>query len=1012
MTQSDIINNNFSKAFECIKCSNAYDTGAVLSEEKLFKQISERKHSTFDKSKFTIVGSPTITDDGVASEFSSGNYIDTNYSINTINSQNLNIDISFTTSSDVTTNQYILHSKIYAQLAVYINNGQLRFNVGKNNAWLGDTIISTVTNNTRYNLNLNFTPSGITYTLKTNDTIITNFVADKTMLGDTQNMNLWLGVTRSGAVPFLGLINLPSFSITVDGKEVFNGNKTGIDVINGIEIPYTLSKTGSKIVDVAYRDRVIDLYEQEGQARYYTIDELNKNFTLPMGEIYGMIGQGGGSGSGLELCDIGMALYIDETKGLRRYLNGQIVDINTNTQAFLNRLKEITTLHPSLLCTEEEWQTAKTMSAFGQVGKFVFNYSGDDIVSVRLPRVVNVQGLFDLQNLGMTVEAGLPNITSGKLGYVRSGPNIDGSGALINTGKGMYPEGAEVNGGWSGTMNFDASRSNPIYGNSDTVQPEATQYPYFIQIATGSETENNIINDIELNNPFTFGMSKYYKGEMNNLSWLKSDNQWNSGAVYYGLYNWLLEKVNQLSYDSSKFVIAGNPTITDSGIASGFTSNDYVKTTNINYSGGGLETIIFNLTFIPSESQSHTTIFNSVTGWEILYTNDNTLEATNDSGQTCSVTTTESMVGKECKVNFISGSFFQQLEVTIGNNKYSGDEENHVSSENTPSQLQIGTPINASSGSTDSFKGSIDLSSFKITYNGSVVFSVGSVRKKVDGFKLSTDTDITDYDFVINTTNELFRLPLKNGDNIIFAPKEGSSSILETFTTSKANTWESSTLTAPVSGWYWTSGSGSITSSATRSMFLGKDDTDTSWQSARSVGPSGRNLETNHIWLNKGETFIVNSVEVRTRITYYIEADIPNLYYYVGETVQNANLIDAGRIGEQLAGKVNLSSLTECIAVVQTYQNGSSWYRVYSDGWCEQGGYYENSSSSTKNFTFLKPFINNNYYLSCSATYTKNGGTNHQENMNEFVSRTVDGFSKYLWSVNNNFYWKACGYIR
>ena len=57
----------------------------------------------------------------------------------------------------------------------------------------------------------------------------------------------------------------------------------------------------------------------------------------------------------IELCDIGMALYVDETKGLRRYLNGQIVDINTNTQAFLNRLQEITTLHPSLLCTEGEW---------------------------------------------------------------------------------------------------------------------------------------------------------------------------------------------------------------------------------------------------------------------------------------------------------------------------------------------------------------------------------------------------------------------------------------------------------------------------------------------------------------------------------------------------------------------------------------------------------------------------------------------------------------------------------
>lgn len=245
------------------------------------------------------------------------------------------------------------------------------------------------------------------------------------------------------------------------------------------------------------------------------------------------------SGSGLEICDIGMALYVDETKGLRRYLNGQIVDINTNTQAFLNRLKDITTLHPSLLCTEEEWQTAKTMSAFGQVGKFVFNYSGDNIISIRLPRVVNVQGLFDLQNLGMTVEAGLPNI-EGR--FVGGNPNgyTDGAFKLLNNsssyqGGPSYPE---------AQIGFDASLSNQIYGNSDTVQPEAIQYPYFIQIATGSETENNIINEIELNNPYSLFDSKYSDHELNNLSWLKSSGQWNSKTVYPSAYDELLREYN------------------------------------------------------------------------------------------------------------------------------------------------------------------------------------------------------------------------------------------------------------------------------------------------------------------------------------------------------------------------------------------------------------------------------------------------------------------------------------
>ncbi|MCD7780467.1 MAG: hypothetical protein LUH05_07330 [Candidatus Gastranaerophilales bacterium] len=56
-----------------------------------------------------------------------------------------------------------------------------------------------------------------------------------------------------------------------------------------VEIPYTLSNTGAKIVDAAYREQVQTLYEKTGTALYYTIDEENNNFTLPMGEVYGML---------------------------------------------------------------------------------------------------------------------------------------------------------------------------------------------------------------------------------------------------------------------------------------------------------------------------------------------------------------------------------------------------------------------------------------------------------------------------------------------------------------------------------------------------------------------------------------------------------------------------------------------------------------------------------------------------------------------------------------------------
>jgi len=39
---------------------------------------------------------------------------------------------------------------------------------------------------------------------------------------------------------------------------------------------------------------------------------------------------------GLDVLDIGQSLYIDESLGLRRWLNGSWVDINPNTHYFLN----------------------------------------------------------------------------------------------------------------------------------------------------------------------------------------------------------------------------------------------------------------------------------------------------------------------------------------------------------------------------------------------------------------------------------------------------------------------------------------------------------------------------------------------------------------------------------------------------------------------------------------------------------------------------------------------------
>lgn len=82
--------------------------------------------------------------------------------------------------------------------------------------------------------------------------------------------------------------------------------------------------------------------------------------------------------------------------------------------------------------------------------------------------------------VGGFVDAGLPNITGSSYGYVSSA-NRGASGALQMSGG--SDKDATSGGGWwveGVTVSVNASNSSSIYGNSNTVQPKATEmYLYF-----------------------------------------------------------------------------------------------------------------------------------------------------------------------------------------------------------------------------------------------------------------------------------------------------------------------------------------------------------------------------------------------------------------------------------------------------------------------------------------------------------------------------------------------------
>ena len=94
-----------------------------------------------------------------------------------------------------------------------------------------------------------------------------------------------------------------------------------------------------------------------------------------------------------------------------------------------------------------------------------------------------------------------------------------------------------------------------------------------------------------------------------------------------------------------------------------------------------------------------------------------------------------------------------------------------------------------------------------------------------------------------------------------------------------------------------------------------------------------------------------------------------------------------------------------------TSKDGLSWYKLYSDKCCIQGGRIAGISNANTTITFIKPYKNNNYFVymgqrndnQTSDTYNENHWVYKQNtnNMLLYNSRPANGY----------IYWKTIGYI-
>ena len=141
------------------------------------------------------------------------------------------------------------------------------------------------------------------------------------------------------------------------------------------------------------------------------------------------------------------------------------------------------------------------------------------------------------------------------------------------------------------------------------------------------------------------------------------------------------------------------------------------------------------------------------------------------------------------------------------------------------------------------------------------------------------------------------------------------------------------------------------------------------------------------------------------------------LYYVVGNTTSKEGLTEVVAQGMEILEQVNQGletrvkldgSNAEFPHIIETYRNGASWYRVYSDGWCEQGGKATSTSQSLQNPVYLlKHYADTNYYV--------NANVNEQHHATIYAYSTSEArfgviTAQVGWGAGT-ITWMACGYI-
>lgn len=282
--------------------------------------------------------------------------------------------------------------------------------------------------------------------------------------------------------------------------------------------------------------------------------------------------------------------------------------------------------------------------------------------------------------------------------------------------------------------------------------------------------------------------------------------------------------------------------------------------------------------------------------------------------------------------------------------------------------------------------------------------------KVINEVDMINGVDYSEY-WKVNQDNLSFTCPVRTSQRVLVAKKKS---------TADDPTW----YNLYSDGWLEQGGSSQMNgSSLTVQLLKNYKDTEYTANISANSNTTGwvsiylKNKEVNSFRMDG--TGSLNGEERTIKFSWFtcgyaeIPAENNNLYFKIANAIENLELLNAGKVFESLTEKISRDECSAYVVEISDKSLAPSWYRIWSDGMCEQGGVvaYKSEINTAYPIVFLKQYKDNNVSLLMTRNTDYTGSLSSGFHGTWTSVTTSTGFTCFADGNTTPFSWQARGYL-